>query len=86
MQPWKRLGHVRGCSLLGTEIGDDDLQAGSVSSGGRGLGSLAHLFALGQADNDADEDLVVPPISESALVSPESWHWLCHVHLQMRTE
>ncbi len=76
---------MRGCSLVGTDIGDDDLQAGCVSSAGKGLGSLAHLFSLDQAADDADADLVVPPISESALVSPESWHWLCHMHLQMRS-
>lgn len=68
---------MKGCSLVGTDIADDDLQASSVSSGGRGLGSLAKLFGLDQVDDDADADVVVPPISESALVSPESWWSRC---------
>ena len=74
---------MKGCSLAGTDNADDDLQATSVSSVGRGLDSLARLLGLDQTDHDADADMVVPPISESALVSPESCHWLCHMHLQM---
>ncbi len=77
------MGRVTGCSLVGTDIGDDVLQAGSIGSLGSGKSCLARLFGLDEADNDAYADLVVPPISESALVSPESRHWLRHMHLLM---
>ena len=75
-----------GCGLVGTDIADDVLQAALVGSQGKGQSSLAKLFGLGEADADeagAHAGVVVPPISESAMVSPESWHRRCHMHLQM---
>lgn len=69
--PVKWLSRMEGCSLAGSDSADDDLQATSVSSVGRGMDSLVKLLGLDQTDHDADADVVVPPISESALVSPE---------------